>query len=426
VVAGTFLTGRVVPRMASGIAWATQAGAPPVALAAQAIARTPRQYARLAMLLTLTLSIGIFVAAAAGTVGANLRDSYRYQAGSDLRLMEDDVRTHQLSALPAAWHLRLGGVRAASPALRFESDQATLAFGDVSEQATVLGIDPATFRRVAWFRPDFAAESFSGVLALLRDPHEPGVLVNQAFLDDSKARVGDQITVSAGGSDPLPVTVLGAVAYFPTLDPTDGPFAVANLAVLLRITGTHAPSEMWLRTTGDPLAAQHIVAAVQAQSRTVAAYANIAPPLTVAGDPLQVGIYGITSIGFVVAVALCMLGMVAYLYLSVEQRAADFGILRALGVSRGQVATILLLEQLLLVGLSGTAAMVVGLGAAWLFLPYLPLSPTATPPFLVSVPWSDVLRLVGILLAGFAAALVAGAHAIARLQVGRLLRLGDV
>jgi putative ABC transport system permease protein len=377
------------------------------------------------MLVSLTLSIGVFAAAVAGTIGANLADQARYQAGTSLRLVEEDQSTNQFLALPVGWHLRQPGVRAATPALRFASYQADAAAGDFSSPIEVLGVDPATLARVAWFRQDFATQTLSALLAPLTSTTEPRVIVNDAVLNASGIRIGDQLQLSVAGLPPLMATVVGAVRYFPTMNPPEGYYAITNITYLRNLTSSPGPSEMWMTTDGSAATAQRVIRAVQAMNRVVLDYEDSAPGITIVDNPLQVGIYGVTSIGFIIAAGLSMLALVAYLYLSMERRAGDFGVLRALGGSTSQVAAILLLEQLYVVALGVVAALVIGLVGGQLFIPYLPIAQFTTPPFLVDVPWRGVVQLVLILLAAFAVALAVSAYAITRLQISRVLRLGE-
>ncbi len=425
VLAGTLLLGRLLPLISAATALMLRRGSVPLSMAVQTIARTPRQYVRLVMLLSLTLSIGVFAAAVAGTIGSNLDDQYRYQAGASLRLVEDYPKINQLLALPSEWHMRQQGVRAVSPVLRVESYQADAASGDFSSPIEVLGIDPSSFGRVAWFRRDFATQSLPALLGLLGSATQPRMVINDALINATKAHVGDQIQLSVGGAPPVLVTVAGVVHYFPTLNPPEGYYAIVNMAYLRALSSAPGPSEMWMATDGSAATANRVIAAVQGTGRVVVDYEAQAPPINIVDNPLQVGIYGVTSIGFIIAAGLAMLGLVAYLYLSMERRAGDFGVLRALGSSTAQVAAMLLLEQLFLVAIGVVAALVIGLLGGQLFIPYLPIAQFTTPPFLVDVPWQDVVRLVVILLAAFAVALAASAYAITRVQIGRILRLGE-
>jgi len=361
ILAGTLLLGRTMPYVSAVLATVLRRGTVSLSMALQTISRTPRQYVRLTMLLSLTLSIGVFAAAVAGTIGANLQDQYHYQAGTTVRLVEDDNKSDMLLALPPSWHLRIRGVQRASAALRFGSYQSTLAAGDFSSPVEVLGIDPQTFAQVAWFRADFATKPLPDLVALLHSPTDPVVVTNQYFMDQSKARVGDQVQLSLAGADPVMVTIAGVVKYFPTLAPAEGVYIIANIDFVRALAGVPGPSEMWMTTDHDASTTQRVISAVQATDRTVLDYEDQAPSITIIDNPLQVGIYGVTSIGFIIAAGLSMLGLVAYLYLSMERRASDFGVLRALGSSTGQVATMLLLEQLFLMVLGVAAALIIGL-----------------------------------------------------------------
>lgn len=132
------------------------------------------------------------------------------------------------------------------------------------------------------------------------------------------------------------------------------------------------------------------------------------------------------SVGFMIAVALALLGLIAHAYLSLQQRLAEFAIVRALGLSAGGMRALLLYEQLFLLGAAMLGGIVAGVLTTQLFLPYLPIATYTMPPFLVVTPWSAIaafaLAMLGIFL------LILGVYLtlVLRLQLGRVLRLGDV
>ena len=115
-----------------------------------------------------------------------------------------------------------------------------------------------------------------------------------------------------------------------------------------------------------------------------------------------------TAIRFFVALSVAF-GIASVLVVSVVQRSKEIGILRAMGISRGQVMRVFLLQGGLL-GLGGAAlGSVVGTGALHLWLAYA-ITPEGTPLFQVTMEPSLYVLALGLatvtgLLAALAPAL---------------------
>jgi hypothetical protein len=136
----------------------------PGSLAVWQLTRQPAQHARLALLLTLTVSVGVFSSVYASTEHRNTVDRAGYQAGAEVRA------TYQLAQEPPPLGQVLGslpGVRSSSIALRTSGNP-----GRSDLQAVLMGVDPAGFPAVAWSRPDLngqpLSQMFRGLAA--RDP----------------------------------------------------------------------------------------------------------------------------------------------------------------------------------------------------------------------------------------------------------------
>jgi len=151
----------------------------------------------------------------------------------------------------------------------------------------------------------------------------------------------------------------------------------------------------------------------------------VTPAITEGGDPLTVGIYGVVSVGFLIAVALALLGLIVYAYLSLQQRLSEVAIVRALGLSQGQVRSLVLFEQVFLLGAAILGGLIAGLSTTQLFLPYVPIATNMMPPFLVVMPWAAIGEFVLALLLVFVLALSIHVSLLLRLQLGRVLRLGE-
>jgi putative ABC transport system permease protein len=428
VIAGTLVAARLLPPLTAVLAALANRSVPALLLALRGISRMPRQYVRLMTLLSLTLAVGVFVAAIAGTIGRSTADEAAFRTGAVLRLIEYDPATHDFGTLPTAWHTRRPGVLAASPALRLETYQAGLTAPGANDQEPILGIDPATLGRVIWFRSDFAGRPLHDLLKTLAATPN-GVIVSDAFLGASGLHVGDSVGVAVLGSG-FQATIVGAVHYFPTLSTPNGEFGLVSLSTLLQHAqaqgGASGPSEMWLRLNGGAATARTVITAVQATGREVISYQATRPHgLTLLDNPLQVGLYGVVSIGFIIAAGLSTLSFFVYAYLSAQRRSGEFAVLRALGITPAQAGGILIAEQVLLMLLGTVAALVIGLLASSLFVPYLPLTDTPIPPLRLEIPWAAVWELVGIVALALLPTLGSLYWLMGHLQVSRVLRMGE-
>jgi putative ABC transport system permease protein len=147
--------------------------------------------------------------------------------------------------------------------------------------------------------------------------------------------------------------------------------------------------------------------------------------LTMLNNPLQVGLYGVVSIGFIIAASLSMLSFFVYAYLSAQRRRGEFAVLRALGISPSQTGGILIVEQILLMLLGAAAALAIGLLASRLFVPYLPLTDSPIPPLRLDIPWMVIWELVGIVAIALVPTLASLSWLMSHLQVSRVLRMGE-
>jgi hypothetical protein len=245
------------------------------------------------------------------------------------------------------------------------------------------------------------------------------VLASDAYLDATGSRVGQAVDLPLG-SGRYPATIVASVHRFPTADPS-APLVVADLPsfeqAALRIEkASYQPDEWWLATRGDGAATADRLRSPPWSSLEVVSRAGLARQLR--DDPLSLGTIGALALGFVVAAAFAALGFALAAAISARQRLGEFAVLRALGVSARELAAVVLVENGLLIALSLAAGTGLGLGVAWLVLPFLSLDAggsAAVPPVVVSVPWLTV--------AWIELALVAALVAITAVHVRRISRL---
>ena len=106
----------------------------------------------------------------------------------------------------------------------------------------------------------------------------------------------------------------------------------------------------------------------------------------------------------------------------------QFGVLRAMGLSRKQLSGMLLLEQGFTAGLSIVLGVVIGKLASYLFLPFLQTAENVkkqVPPFRIVFESRDTYQLYAVVLVMmFAGAAMLFLH-IRRLRVHQAVKLGE-
>jgi putative ABC transport system permease protein len=421
-VGAAFLVLRAVPlllRLLARLAATTDAIAPLISL--RQTSRTPARYTGLILLLTFTLALGLFTASVATTFDHNYSDQALYAAGADLRTHEFDYERVTWRVRPLDEYRAIPGVEAATPALRRDLIGRE---AQIRAKGVLLAIDPATFADAAWWRSDFTPPLSDLLNTLNSDPQ--AVLVNRGFAQRYGLNVGEVFDVNIDGVR-VDLRLAGTFEYFPTLYPQDGDRLVARLDYLTEVLAAE-PSEVWLRT--DPRLHRQVIAAVQGERTSLQVIIHDGHELTGVrkDDPLRTGLFGALSVGFVAASVLSILGFLLYAITSIEARALQFGVLRATGLSVGQLIGLLSTEQLSLIGVGITLGTGLGAGAGWMFTRFLRVSiiaREAVPPFLVVNPWGTVVRLYVILVIVFLAALAASVHLLRRMRVHAVLRLGE-
>jgi hypothetical protein len=253
------------------------------------------------------------------------------------------------------------------------------------------------------------------------------VVAGRSFAERIGATIGDVLNASAGGQV-LAIEIVGIVDAFAPLDPT-APFVLVDAGTLdaLRFTETGQPmptAEWWLDTTDGAEAA--VLAAVRALpvatenvlGREELARAN-------ATDPLGLGIIGALALGAIAAALVGAIGFLVSASISTSERLDEFAILRALGLSSGQLTAWLTAELafLLLLGVAFGAGLGIALG--WLVLPFATLTTTGLPPVpepAIVVPWDVLLPLYGLVVALLVVTLLIIRRQLATVRIGEVLR----
>ena len=411
-------------------------------LAGRQLARAPRGYAMPLILLVLTVSLAAFSASLATTLDLQLNDALLYRTGADVALTGAGVDftppgpfeqpTADTAAgglfLPLDEYLELPGVVAATRLGRYPAEAQV---GEQELAGVYLGLDRAEFATAAFWRYDFAGQRLGTLMNALAAVPE-GLLVSRDFLDERGLSPGDlmRLTVTApDGVVELDAQIVGALDYFPTWYATEaGPLFVGNLDTLFAAAGSDMAYEVWLRTAAAP-DTDALDAALRRRGlfgwRYDEPHTAIAAEL---GRPERQGLFGQLSVGFIAAALLTVLGFFMYALFSFRQRLISLGILRAMGLSAGQLAALVAFElgALILSGL--TLGTVLGVWISRLFIPYLQIGATTAnliPPYLVEIAWPAVYRITALFGLLFLAAVALLTLLLRRMRLFQAIKLGE-
>jgi len=310
----------------------------------------------------------------------------------------------------------------------FLRDKVSISTGHRSASATLMGIIPHEFGRIAWFRNDLLPTHINNYLNLMTiDPS--AVYVSSSMREDYGLKVGDHIKVGwSEQSSSLDGTIYGFVDIWPSINPVTQPyFIIANLNSIHRQMRLE-PYQVWI-SLNDNVSSLEFYEALNNDGVSVHTLTDTRQELiAVKNDPLLQGMNGTLTLGFIVTLSITFIGFLIYWVLSIKSRLLQFGILRAMGLSRIGVIITLMWEQLLISGSAIAAGFGVGVLASILYVPTLQLIYSASeqvPPFSITVNSSDYAALLlafsGMLISGLSVLVVM----IRRLKPDQVLKLGE-
>jgi hypothetical protein len=289
--------------------------------------------------------------------------------------------------------------------------------GAAGELATAFGSGQTVHARVAWL---------GSLGATIQVPSMPAI-VSSSFLDLTAAHVGDDLSVAIRGSKVL-LHIVAAVPEFPTLDPAK-PFVIVDspTLVLIRYVAsgiTDPPNEYWILSS-DPDQTGQAVKGIDAEA-TITTRPQVERDLL--GDPLALGVIGLLGLGSLAAMVFAAIGFIVSATVSTAEREGELALLRALGLSGGQLSAWLSAEHglLLVAGLGGGVAL--GVLLAQLVLPFSTLTTTgqpAVPEPTVIVPPDGLLPVLALAAVVFAVTIVVLRRQLLALRIGSALRARD-
>lgn len=266
------------------------------------------------------------------------------------------------------------------------------------------------------------------------DPNVPlPVVVSPAFIAATGAGVG-QSTLLATSDALIPVTVRGVARLFPTVA-AGTPFVLFNRDQVMAWASTFSdqalrtPNEVWLRLTPSADREATTRALAVSQYRLGNAVDRVAVLRSVNANPLiAAGGSGILVAAFVAVFVLVGVALLVTLVASVQRRRTEFAVMRAMGVSRGQVFRLLAFEYAIVAVIGLAAGVYLGLVVGRRMLSFLEVTDAGTkvaPPFVLQTNWTMVAAALAAVVLTFIAGMVLSTRVVEHQAAGQALRQVD-
>ena len=447
---------RLYPYVIRLISWAGRKVWTPVLYTAFIqVGRSTGREQFLMLFLILTVSIGVFSANSARTINQNIEDKVHYSVGADVTLQmkwESNEKTYTAgpqmgpptqsagSASDATsvvtyiepdfgLYSKLDGTSAAARVYVGDQLQISDSHMGSTRLGVVMAVEPNEFGKVCWSAAglygQYHINDYLNLLAI--SPN--AVLVSQAVMTDLNLQPGDSIYYSID-KQAVEGVVYAAVNFWPGINPYTEKtkyFVISNL----RFAQTSAPKQpyqIWYQRAPGATSEQ-IIQAIEDKEMKLESFSDARQAITLKkNDPLLLGTNGAMTLGFVVTMAISMIGFFIYWILSIQSRTLQFGIFRAMGMTSGRVILTLVCEQIMISGVAIVMGLVIGGMMCQLFVPLLSLvysSADQVPPFRVIASRSDYLNLYAVIGFMLAAGLGMLGVLVSRIKVAQAIKLGE-
>lgn len=415
-------------------------------VAARRAARVPGDIAAPLLLLVITASMATFTASLAVTLDLQLLDGAHHTVGAEARVVDRGIETPARANAPAddaaipaperttVRHAALDayqdvwGVERASPMIE------VVGTGDTPAARLpgllFVGVDPASFADIAFWRDDYASRPLDELMAQLRgDP--TAVLASSELMRSGATQVGDTLSLvlnTAGVGLALEVTIVGEFEQFPRWFPDqESPLVVGRADAIEALTDSTNARTVLLEPGvrfADRTRVENDFAGIGGNVGPVASVDRLIS--SAQQEPGRQGVLGLLTIGVALATLLTLGGFVVSTITSFRRRTTQMGVLRAMGMSRREVTTLALFDLGTVMVLGLVVAIGFGLALSRWFIPVLvDTPPGAAPDLLPAIAWSAAATIGISLAALLAASGMIVATTLRRVRLYEAIRMGE-
>lgn len=450
------------------------------------ILRTRKSSGVISIFLVMTVAMSLFNANMARTINANKQARIEYNVGTEMRIKEKwklktrgiDFKTwdYREPAYQAYEHLNDDGTFDAITKVMYSEKGIAVAKQKNVPNVTIMGVNTKEFGEIAQLDPNLNDKHWYNYLNTLAKNKE-GILISRNLANTFEIKEGDMIRVfikspipemygsdDAGGSDLKVVGIIDAwpgydkykYAYsdeteevvvsgenHPGLDnilsdpvvktvkksSTNRSLIIMNYSNSMSVFGT-MPYEVWVRTDAST---DEVRDKLKVEFEGTDRYLNdvVSTDEEILEEKstaiLQIT-NGLFTADFIIALILCIIGYMIYWLTSIRDRELLFGIYRAMGISRKEINSMIMIEQAFLSLVAIMAGIIAGVLSSKLFAKlfatfYLPQKHNIA--LFASSSLGDMLKLGLILLLFMVICIIWNRRIIKDLNITEALKLGD-
>ncbi len=395
------------------------------------------------LFMILTVALGIQNTTVARTIVSNSQSNASYLNGADVVVREtwkSNASTPGITASEIAYtepdysrYALIEGIDAMTRVLQ----KTITTTGRDSISINVMGIYTSEFAQVANMPEELLPYTFYEYLNVLATS-ETAVLLSENFMTRQGYQIGDVITIPDNEDNSVRLTVVGFFTYWPGYEPvtyslgSDGTLEesenyqmVVNMSLLSKKWNSY-PYEIWMKVS-DTTGLYTFVAENEDVTFTIFNDLEVTYD-ELKSDTLFQGTNGILTMSFIIVLLLCGVGYLIYFILSIRSRELLFGVLRAMGMKRGEINKMLLLEQIFCGLYAIVAGGVVGIIGSYLFVPLIQNAYAASDqvlPLELVTNQSDLVQLFAIIGVMMLLCLFVISRITAHMNITKALKLGE-
>lgn len=387
-------------------------------LALAQLARTPRQATRILLLLTLTTAFALFALIFSSTQAQRMNDIASYEVGADfsgrvlnsypaLKLPVPDDRVVQVAlAQQNAQYRAIPGVISATVGYMGGG----IFVPGSSQQLTIKAVDADTFASTAAWTSQNSQRSLGSLMAELSArranalaTHVVPAIVDAATWRSLHLTVGKPFTLQLEeanpnnpqrpGSTSVAFVAIDEVQHIPTLSDSSLPQDTeSNDGILVDYLSAadgyeHASpdaqpmpvSYVWLHTKDDAASLASVRSAFAKKIAAGFALSDRQAVITMLQhDPISIDLGGILALGAFTPLVLAVIGSLLASWQSIHSRLLSFVLLRALGTTPRQLASVISWEQGVIYLLMFVLGILAGVVLSVMVLPVLVVTSIAT------------------------------------------------
>ena len=279
------------------------------------------------------------------------------------------------------------------------------------------------------------------------------VIASTGFIEQFGGEDGKVLEIAVDGN-PIKVSVRDTVEFFPTLAMNGEPFLIADLDAIheilnvVRSRGDRQPTEFWIATErgselldseegilnsvtpGDPAIPdiQRELSSKRARSGSKTVDRTVVLS-DVAFDPLvSAGWRALLGIAFFTVLVVSAVGFLVHARVSFDGRRTELALLRTIGLSMKQLLSLVVLEQMVVIGTAIALGIFMGARMGATIMPYLASSgenAVVVPPMAVQIDWSGFAITFGLLGVVFLAVIGLILISVYRMSIHAVMRMGE-